>query len=366
MRIADFEFSVREFAGSLGDFGTLIPFLTGYVMVNGFDPCGVLVMLGLTNIFLALVYRLPLPVQPQKAVGSIAIANKWTPNMVYGAGLGLGILWLVLGTSKRINEIVQRIPKSVIRGIQAGLGLILILQAVEFMRLDILVALIAAVIIVSLLKNKWLPSAIAVLLFGVIVSVLKNDFHLSSLAFEFSLPKFYVPSLNDVGAGLLYAGLAQIPLTLTNAVVATTALLNDYFPQRKVKPRSLILNMGFMNVVTSLFGGMPLCHGSGGLAAQYFYGARTGGALIIEGTIEVLLGLFLASSVGNISKAFPLAVLGTMLFFAGLELGRIAIKIKGRKEIIIMLVTGVVSSITNLAIGFVVGILTHLILKRIE
>ena len=88
MRISDFEFNLREFAGSLGDFGTLIPFITGYVMVNGFNPSGVLVMLGLTNIFLALVYRLPLPVQPKKAVGSIAIANKWTPNMVYGAGLG--------------------------------------------------------------------------------------------------------------------------------------------------------------------------------------------------------------------------------------------------------------------------------------
>ena len=115
MRIGEFEFNIREFAGSLGDFGTLIPFLAGYVMVNGFDPSGVLVMLGLTNIVLALTYRLPLPVQPKKAVGSIAIASRWKPSMVYGTGLGLGIFWLILGLSRRINELVQKVPKSVIR-----------------------------------------------------------------------------------------------------------------------------------------------------------------------------------------------------------------------------------------------------------
>jgi len=365
MRISDFEFNLREFAGSLGDFGTLIPFLTGYVMVNGFDPSSVLVMLGLTNIFLALVYRLPLPVQPKKAVGSIAIANKWTPNMVYGAGLGLGIIWLVLGVSRRINEIVLKIPKSIIRGIQLGLCFILCLKAGEFIASDILIALIASAIILSLLKNRRIPSAIAVLLFGIIVSIIKKDFNPTNLTFGLSLPKFYFPNFNDVATGLMYAGLAQIPLTLTNAVVATTALINSYFPQREVKPRSLILNMGFMNVVTSLFGGMPLCHGSGGLAAQYFYGARTGGALIIEGTIEVFLGIFLANSIGTISKAFPLAVLGTMLFFAGLELGRIALKIEEKEEIPIILITSIVSVITNLAIGFIGGIIAYLIISKI-
>lgn len=366
MRIGEFDFSLREYAGSLGDFGTLIPFLTGYVLVNGFDPSGVLIMLGLTNIFLAFIYRLPLPVQPKKAVGSIAIANGWTPGMVYGTGLGLGVFWLILGLSRRINEAVQKVPKSVTRGVQFGLCVILVLKAIEFMKADVLVALFSAVIIVSLLKNKWMPSAIAVLLFGVIVSVLRNDIGLSAPEFGFYLPKFYVPTLNEIATGLLLAGIAQIPLTLTNAVVATITLLNDYFPEREVKPRSLILNMGFMNVFTALFGGMPLCHGSGGLASQYLYGARTGGALIMEGTTEIFLGLFLASSVGNIFKAFPLAVLGAMLLFAGLELGRIAFKIRGKQKILIVLITGAVSAITNLAVGFALGLAIYVVLEAIS
>jgi MFS superfamily sulfate permease-like transporter len=366
MRIGGFDFSLREFAGSLGDFGTLIPFLTGYVLVNGFDPSGVLIMLGLTNIFLAFVYRLPLPVQPKKAVGSIAIANSWTPGMVYGTGLGLGVFWLILGLSRRVNEAVQKVPKSVTRGVQFGLCIILVLKAIEFMKVDVLVALVSAVIIVSLLKNRWMPSAIAVLLFGVIVSFLRNDIRLSALEFGFFLPKLYVPTLSEMATGFLLAGIAQIPLTLTNAVIATTTLLKDYFPKREVKPRSLILNMGFMNVFTALFGGMPLCHGSGGLASQYLYGARTGGALIMEGAIEIFLGLFLADSVGSVFKAFPLAVLGAMLLFAGLELGRIAFKIRGRRQILIVLVTGAVSAITNLAFGFASGLAIYVVLEAIS
>lgn len=162
--------------------------------------------------------------------------------------------------------------------------------------------------------------------------------------------------------GFLLAGIAQIPLTLTNAVVGTTALIKEYFPKKEVKPRSLILNMDFMNVFTSFFRGMLLCHGSGGLASQYFYGARTGGALLMEGTLEIFLGLFLAGSVGTIFRVFPLAVLGAMLLFAGIELGRIAFKIKGKKEIFIMLVIGMTSAITNLAVGFLVGLVLYLLL----
>lgn len=366
MKIGEFEFNLREFAGSLGDFGTLIPFVVGYVLVNGFDPSGLLIMLGLTNIVLALVYKLPLPVQPQKAVGSIAIAKNWTPGMVYGTGVGLGIFWLIIGISKKINKILEKIPNCVIRGIQLGLCIILLLKAIEFMQIDFFIAICSVIIILLLLKSKRLPSAIAVLIFGIMISFLSNDLSLSSFQFGLSLPTIYVPTLKEITMGFLLAGIAQIPLTLTNAVIGTIALIKEYFPKKKIKPRSLMLNMGFMNVFTSFFKGMPLCHGSGGLASQYFYGARTGGALIMEGALEIFLGLFLAGSVGAIFKAFPFSVLGAMLLFAGVELGRIAFKIRGKKGIVVMLIVGIFSAITNLAIGFFVGLLLFFFLKRMN
>lgn len=95
-------------------------------------------------------------------------------------------------------------------------------------------------------------------------------------------------------------------MTLINALVATVALVHDLFPDRRdVTPQNLILNMGLMNVTTPFIGGMPLCHGAGGLAAQYLFGARTGGALFMEGAIEIFLGLFCAQSILAIFTAFP-------------------------------------------------------------
>ena len=284
--------------------------------------------------------------------------------MVYGTGLGLGIFWLFLGVSRRINRVFEKIPNCVTKGIQMGLCIILLLKAFEFMRFDFLIALASIVIILLLLKNKKLPSAIAVLVFGILIAFLRSDLSLDMFQFGVTFPKIYMPELNEIVIGFLLAGVAQIPLTLTNAVVGTTALLKEYFPKKEVKPRSLILNMGFMNVFTSFFRGMPLCHGSGGLASQYLYGARTGGALLMEGTLEIFLGLFLAGSIGTIFKAFPFSVLGAMLLFAGIELGRIAFKIRGKKEIFIMLIIGITSAATNLAAGFFAGLLVYFLLKR--
>jgi SulP family sulfate permease len=68
MREKSFEFSVIEFAGSLGDFGTLLPFTVGYIVICGFNPTGLLLGIGLTNIFLAIIYMLSLHVQPQKTI----------------------------------------------------------------------------------------------------------------------------------------------------------------------------------------------------------------------------------------------------------------------------------------------------------
>jgi len=74
MKLKGYEFSIREFGGSLGDFGTLLPFTVGYIVICGFEPAGLLFGIGLTNIFLALIYRIPLPVQPKKVVGSVALS----------------------------------------------------------------------------------------------------------------------------------------------------------------------------------------------------------------------------------------------------------------------------------------------------
>lgn len=70
--VRDFEFSLGELAGGLGDLGTFIPFTIGYIVFSGFDATGIMGGFGVTHILLALVYRLPLPLQPMKVIGSRA------------------------------------------------------------------------------------------------------------------------------------------------------------------------------------------------------------------------------------------------------------------------------------------------------
>jgi len=359
------KFSVREFAGSLGDFGTLLPFTVGYIVISGFNPTGLLFGIGITNVFLALIYKLPLPVQPQKAIGSIALAEKWTRNKVLGAGLSVGIVWVLLSLSKRLTNILRKVPKGVTRGIQLALAVTLAIAGGEMMQPEILIAIPLIIAGFLLLKNKFLPAAIFLILFGFVYAVMTGALSLSEITLGFSLPELTLFSIDDMIYGFLYAGIGQLFLTLTNAVVATVALVHDLFPDRTdVTERSLIKNMGVMNVTTPFLGGMPLCHGAGGLSAQYLFGARTGGAILMEGILELSLGLFFAQSLVNIFTAFPLFVVGVMLLMTSFELGKIAIRIQGKNEIYVAIVTAMLALVFNMAIGFIGGLILYIALEK--
>jgi predicted benzoate:H+ symporter BenE len=195
MMIKGFEFSVREFAGSLGDFGTLLPFTVGYIVICGFNPTGLLLGIGLTNIILALIYRLPLPVQPQKAIGSVALAERWTRNTVLGAGFSVGIVWVLLSFSKRLSGVLEKVPKGVTRGIQLGLAFTLALAGAEMIHPNVLIAVPLIVVAFLLLRNKFLPASIFLILFGFIYAIATGNLNLSQInvVFRFrSLRSFHL------------------------------------------------------------------------------------------------------------------------------------------------------------------------------
>ena len=354
MRIGEFEFNRRELAGAMGDFGTLLPLAAGYIAICGLDPAGFLVMMGLVNVALGLIYRLPMPLEPKKVVAVVAIAERWSPARIYTTGLVLGIIWLVLALSGLIERLVALIPPGVVRGIQLALGVTLALAGLRMMSTWWVLGLVAIGIALLLRENRHLPAAIALVLLGLGVIVWQGRAG-EVLRFGFRLPPLTWPQPGLVISGLLGAGLAQIPLTLTNATIATAALIRDYFPDRAVPERKLVLNMGVMNVAASFFGGMPMCHGAGGLAGQYYFGARTGGASILEGLIEIGMGLFLADSLLGLFRAFPGAILGAMMVLVAWQLARRVVELRG-EGLILALATGALSVATNMAIGASVGV----------
>jgi hypothetical protein len=366
MRYKSFEFNLRELAGSMGDFGTLLPLAVGYIVVNSLNPAGFLVMMGLANILTGLVYRLPLPIEPMKVLAVMAIAQQWSPSMIYASGFAMGLIWLFLAATNLIGWIAKITPKSVIWGIQVTLGLLLAVEAIKMLSGGWGLGFLSIGIVLALRQNRYAPAAIVLVLLGVGISLANGTFQ------QISPPALHFPPLTGFRLGevwqtLLLAGFAQIPLTVTNATIATAALLKTYWPEQAVTERQLSLNQGLMNLTVPFFGGMPMCHGAGGLAGQYYFGARTGGANLIEGAIEVILGLFFAASVAGMFMVFPTAIIGAMMLLVGIELTRFARNMRLNKDLIPLGATVAVSLLSNMAVGFVAGLgvyhLTRLIVR---
>ena len=350
----DFEFNLRELAGAMGDFGTLFPLAIGLIAVCNLDPVALFVMIGLTNIVTGLVYRLPMPVEPKKVVSVAAIAQHWTSSMVAASGFGLGLIWLLIAATGILRKLIEVTPIYLIRGIQLALGIALAWKALQMMAPEPWLGILAVVIILVLRKNRYAPAAVVIVGLGVVLTAWRGDLA-QQLSFGIALPRFSLPKWSDVWESMVQAGFAQIPLTITNAVLATATMIRDLFPDKPVSENRLMLNQGIMNVASSLFGGMPLCHGSGGLAGQYYFGARTGGANIIEGVIEICLGVFLGRSLLGVLMVFPMALIGGMMLMVGVQFVGPALKLRGW-PLALMLATAAVSVIGNMGLGFLVGL----------
>ncbi|MDQ7794546.1 MAG: putative sulfate/molybdate transporter [bacterium] len=362
MKLGDFEFNLRELSGSLGDLGTLFPLAVGYVTLCGLHPAGLLVTMGLMNIATGLIYRLPMPVEPMKVIAVTAIAQRWPPSLVYGAAFGAGVVWLVLSVSGVVRALARLTPPGVAAGLQLALGFLLARTGLALALGNWPLALVALGMILGLRRNRQAPAALLLVGLGLGVAAARGEL-CAGLRWGFALPSLTGFTLAEVWQGMVLAGFAQVLLTLSNAVIATAALIERYWPGRRVPEEKLGLNMGVANLVIPFFGGMPLCHGAGGLAGQYFFGARTGGANIMEGLLEVFLGLFLAGSVAYIFGVFPTGIVGAMMLVVGVELARFGLRLRG-SELALAAVTAAVALAVNMAAGFGAGLVAGHLFRR--
>jgi MFS superfamily sulfate permease-like transporter len=155
--------------------------------------------------------------------------------------------------------------------------------------------------------------------------------------------------------GAVEGVLAQLAMTVGNAVVATSLLTADLFDV-EVEGDDLATSMGAMSLVAVPFGGLPMCHGSGGLAGKYAFGARTGGANVLLGGLYLLAAL-----VADVVVAFPTAVLGVLLVLVGVELAKSAARTDRR---LLTVGIGVVGLLVNVGVAFLGGLAVTLWLRR--
>ena len=327
MRIAGNEYSLREAAGAFGDLGTLIPFIVGYITVAKIDPSGVLVAFGVFKIVAGLTYRTPVPIQPMKAIGTAAIssAGAITPAAIWASGLFTGVLWLVMGLSGAVSWIAKITSRPVIHGLVLGLGLGFLLEGIKLAQDELVLTVAAVAVTFVLLSYERVPAMLVLLGFGIVVSLVRDPAlltELGAMSFRFRVPEVGLSEIGwqDLVTGVLVLGLPQAALTLGNAIVATVEENNHLFPDRPITVRGLAIDHGVMNLIGASIGGVPMCHGAGGMAGHVRFGARTGGALVILGVLILVTGLFFADSIGTLFKLFPPALLGVILMFGGLEL----------------------------------------------
>jgi len=357
---ARIRFDRNEFAGAFGDMGTDVPLLIGMALAAGLDGTSVLVMFGVMQIVTGITYRMPMPVQPLKAMAAIVIAQQASAATLYGAGLAVGLVMLVLTATGLLDWLGRVVPRCVVRGIQLGLGLQLAFVALgKFVQADghIGYALAAGAFIITILflGNRRFPAALPVVLLGLVYAMLFNWDGGVARSFGFHLPGLHVPQPTDILTGFLVLALPQIPLSLGNSVLATRQLAEDLFPDRRFTIRKIGLTYALMNLVNPWFGGVPTCHGSGGMAGHFAFGGRTGGSVVIYGSLFVLLGLFFGAGFDQVARAFPLPMLGVILLFEALALIWVVRETAtSRTEFPIAVLVGLLA--VGLPYGYVIGL----------
>jgi SulP family sulfate permease len=390
----NYKFNRLELAGSLGDLGTLLPLAVAMILINGLKPTGLFLTLGIFYVFAGIYFGVTVPVQPMKVISAYAIATTMSASQITASGYLMGLVLLLIGVTGAITVIGKTIPKSVVRGVQLSTGILLMVQGVKLMLgtsalqkiheavepylwvqsvgpvpIGIIIGIAGACLTLVLLENKRFPAALIVVAAGLALGLIfGNRPGLNELRVGINLPTllpFGWPTSADFTFALFALVLPQIPMTVGNAVIAYTDLSESYFSAQssKVTYRSATISMALANFLTSTFGGMPLCHGAGGLAAHYRFGARTAGSNLMIGAAFIVLAVLLGDRSLSIINLLPLAVLGILLLFAGGELCLTILDLTARKDLFVSLVILGITLATNLAAGFIVGIAVAYLLK---
>jgi SulP family sulfate permease len=389
-----YRFNRLEFSGSLGDLGTLLPLALGLILVNGLSPNGIFLSVGLFFIFSGLYFGVTVPVQPMKVISAYAIATAMTASQITASGYLIGLVLLVIGATGAISVIGRYIPKAVVRGVQLSTGTLLMVEGIKFMlgttRLQalrqaaepylwinsvgpvpvgIIIGVAGGLLTLLLLNNRRFPAGMVVVLGGIALGLIFGIRQgLDQINPGIHLPQFLPPgwpTKADFTFALFALVLPQIPMTLGNAVIAYADLSKDYFGDRsrKVTYKSACVSMALANLVSSTIGGMPLCHGAGGLAAHYRFGARTAGSNLIIGIIFVILAVVLGDDSLAVIYLLPLSVLGILLLFAGCQLSMTIMDLENRKDFFVVLFMLGITLAANLAASFLVGIVVAWMLK---
>ncbi|WP_227354914.1 putative sulfate/molybdate transporter [Haladaptatus salinisoli] len=337
------DFSLSEATGAVGDSITVLPVAVAVAALTDLELPVLLLGFAVFQVVWGLRYGVPVSVEPMKALAALVVADTLTTGEFVTAGLLAGGVLLVLGATGSLGRLAAHVGDPVVRGVQVAVALLLARTGLELGVAAPTTALLAAAVtaVVAALGYRRV-SALAVLALGLVLAGF--DVGVSPP----SLPAVSIGFTPVLTSGMLSAAAGQLAMTVGNAAVATSLLLSDLL-DADVSPDELATSMGAMNLLALPFGAMPMCHGSGGVAGKYAFGARTAGANLVLGVLYALAAVFAASLVA----AFPLPVLGVVLVLVAVELGKSGLD---TDHPWLAVGIGLLGLLTNVGVAFVVGV----------
>jgi len=358
-----FSISLGEASGAVADLGVLVPLATALVLVNGLDAGSVLVAAGALVLVAGVWFGIPFPVQPLKALTAVAVAEVLSPGVIHAAGFEIGAFLLLLSIRGVAGWLARLFTKPVVRALQLGVGVLLLVTAYRLAAHPpdnflgspaspwplVLAALSFAGVAWTARRRRY---GLALALLGAGVAAVWAAARPALAALSFHLPAVHFPAAGDFRTAFFLLVIPQIPLTFGNAVVAVTDLAHEYFGprSRRVTPPAVCVSCGVGNLVSATLGGMPMCHGAGGLTAHVRLGARTAGMNLMLGSALLALGLFFAPQVPVLLGLLPVWALAGFLAYAGLRHALLVADLRGW-QLGMAVIAGLVGAwLSNLAV----------------
>jgi MFS superfamily sulfate permease-like transporter len=195
---------------------------------------------------------------------------------------------------------------------------------------------------------------ITLVFLAVAVLAMVLAFH-GSLRFGPSALHFPHLSATAFSAAAVALVLPQFPLSFANSCLATADTARAYFGDaaQRVRPGRLATTIGLANLLAGTISGMPVCHGAGGMTAHRIFGARSGGAPIMLGSVLITLALAIGATLTVALSGFPVPILAGLLTVAGLLHITLLKDLRGPWHWALALAVGITGFLSNLAVALV-------------
>jgi SulP family sulfate permease len=314
---------LKNFFGAFADGAILFPLLAALSLQGALPADRLLLTAGLAYIASGVWFRIPMPVQPLKSIAIAAVAVHASGMEIRVSGAVLGLVCLILYfavKSERIRKWVEAVPSFFIRALQTALGVILAIEGIKILiSLPFLEKIAGAAVLASLFIFSSLPLLGIFATVGLVVGVfLSSGIFTGNTASAESLAT--AQAANALLRPSMVIGLVvpQIALTFANSVLSTKDVAHAYYGEgaKRVTVPALFASIGLGNLVVAAIGGLPYCHGAGGLTAHYRGGARSYHAnLMIGGTLIAFAAITYFGH--SLVLHYPLFLLGSLLVAIG-------------------------------------------------